>query len=51
MHQAQHGSARSALWRPMEQAVFERFEHRHERDLLERLARIPVEFRVLVSDA
>lgn len=33
-----------ALWRPIEQAMFDRFDHRHKTALLESLARIPVEF-------
>lgn len=36
-----------ALWRPMEQAVFDRFEYRHQRALTQRLADVPVEFRVV----
>ena len=39
-----------ALWRPIDLLLFERFESRMERQLLDRLARIPVEFRVMKDD-
>ena len=39
-----------ALWRPIDLLLFERFESRLERQLLDRLARIPVEFRVMKDD-
>lgn len=35
-----------ALWRPVEVLLFERWESRQERALLERLARVPVELHV-----
>lgn len=35
------------LWRPAELLLFERFENRQERQLLDRLAQIPVDFAVL----
>lgn len=34
-----------ALWRPVEQVLFDRYEHRHHRALVQRLASIPVRFR------
>lgn len=38
------------LWRPAELLLFERFENRQERRLLDRLAQIPVDFEVLPGD-
>lgn len=38
------------LWRPAELLLFERWESRHERQVLERLSNIPVVFSVSAVD-
>jgi len=39
-----------ALWRPIDILLFERFESRQERHLLDKLARVPVEFAAVKED-
>jgi len=39
-----------ALWRPIDMLLFERFESRQERQLLDKLARIPIEFSAVKED-
>jgi len=39
-----------ALWRPIDMLLYERFESWQERQLLDKLAQIPVEFAAIKED-